>query len=79
MNVYEDVYHKGGIVGECPIFDFTGEEAIDEGGVQRDMYSAFWEQAYKQLFEGVTVLIPMIHPCFQFLVVTYTLQPYKCD
>ena len=26
------------------------------------MYSAFWEQAYKKLFEGATVLTPMIHP-----------------
>ena len=66
MNVYEDVldlYQEGSIVGECPIFiDFKGELAIDEGGVQRDMYSAFWEQAYKKLFEGATVLTPMIHP-----------------
>ena len=39
-----------------------GELAIDEGRVQRDIYSAFWEQAYKKLFEGAPVLTPMIHP-----------------
>ena len=65
-NVYEDVldlYQEGSIVGECPIFiEFKGELAIDEGGVQRDMYSGFWKQAYKKLFEGATVLTPMIHP-----------------
>ena len=53
-NVYEDVtdmYQSGEIVGECPIFiKFSGEEALDYGGVQRDMYMyfAFWEIAYSK-------------------------------
>lgn len=50
-NIYEDVidiYRSGDIVGECPIhIKYSGEEAIDYGGVQRDMYSAFWEEVYK--------------------------------
>ena len=65
-NVYEDVtdmYRSGDIVGECPIFiKFSGEEALDYGGVQRDMYSAFWEVAYSKIFEGATLLVPMVHP-----------------
>ena len=56
MHVCEDIldlYQKGSIVGEYPILtDFKGELAIDEGGVQRDMYSAFWEQAYKNCLRG---------------------------
>ena len=52
-NVYEDVtdtYRSGKIVGECLLIKFSGEEALDYGGVQRDMYSAFWEIAYSKKF-----------------------------
>ena len=65
-NIYEDVtdmYRCGEIVGECPIdIKFSGERALDYGGVQRDMFSAFWEVAYSKFFEGATLLIPMVHP-----------------
>ena len=65
-NVYEDVidmYRCGDIVGECPIhIKFSSEEGLDYGGVQRDMFSAFWEQAYSEFFEGATLLIPMVNP-----------------
>ena len=65
-NVYEDVidlYREGDIVGEYPIFiSFRGELGVDDGGAQRDMFSAFWEQAFDKLFEGITILIPMLHP-----------------
>ncbi len=65
-NVYEDVidlYREGDIVGEYPIFiSFRGELGVDDGGVQRDMFSAFWEQAFDKLFEGITSLVPMLHP-----------------
>ena len=65
-NVFEDVldlYRQGSIVGEDPIcIKYVGEMGVDEGGVQRDMFSAFWEQAYSTLFEGSTTLIPMVHP-----------------
>lgn len=65
-NLYEDVidvYRCGDIVGECPIqIKFSGEGALDYGGVQRDMFSAFWEEAYSKFFEGATLLIPMFHP-----------------
>ena len=41
---------------------FRNEMAVDLGGIQCEMYSAFWEKAYQLLFEGATTLIPMIHP-----------------
>lgn len=65
-NVYNDVislYREDEIIGEYPItISFIGELAVDLGGVQRDMFSSFWNEAYLKLFEGSTVLIPMIHP-----------------
>ena len=64
--VYEDVIHlyrNDEILKECPIYiEFVGEMAVDYGGVQRDMYAAFWQRAYSVLFEGATLLTPMIHP-----------------
>lgn len=65
-NVYEDViemYRTDDIVAEYPIkIQYSDEQAYDDGGVQRDMYSAFWDEAYLKLFEGATSLIPMVHP-----------------
>ena len=65
-NVFHDVmdlYKGGEIINECPIFiKFKGEMAIDNGGVQRDMFSSFWEVSYEQLFEGATLITPMVHP-----------------
>ena len=65
-NLYEDVlnmYRRGHIVGECPIYiKYLNEEALDYGGVQRDMFSAFWEEAYSKFFEGATLLVPMVNP-----------------
>ena len=73
-NIYEDVldlYREGSIVGEHPILiKYVGEKGVDEGGVQRDMFSAFWEQAYSTLFEGSTTLIPMVHPLIDISLYT---------
>ncbi len=41
--------------------DFVGEMACDLGGVTRDMFSAFWESAYERLFDGSTLLSPVLH------------------
>ncbi len=35
---------------------FKDELAIDTGGVCRDMFSSFWEQAYLKNFDGETLL-----------------------
>lgn len=65
-NLFEDVidlYREGGIVGEYPIFvEYKDEMGVDDGGLQRDMFTAFWEKAYSLMFEGATTLIPMVHP-----------------
>ena len=65
-NLYSEVLdlnRAGRIVEECPMFiKFKDEAAIDAGGVQKDMLSGFWEEAYKKLFEGSSILTPMIHP-----------------
>ena len=42
---------------------FEGERAVDHGGVSRDMLSAFWELAYKQLFDGGNLLSPTLDSC----------------
>ena len=64
--VYEEVinlYQNDEVLTEFPIYiKFKGEIAVDQGGVHRDMYSAFWEEAYALLFEGATLLTPMFHP-----------------
>ena len=64
-SIYDDVikvYECGEIITECPIsIVYDSEVAIDEGGVTRDMFSGFWEEAYSQLFDGVTILTPLVH------------------
>lgn len=40
---------------------FTGEEAVDFGGVSRDFFSGFWEEAYKKMFDGAALLTPACH------------------
>ena len=65
-NLYSDVlsmYKEGDVVCEYPLFvKYKDEIAVDDGGVQRDMLSAFWADAYVRLFEGATTLIPMVEP-----------------
>ena len=64
-NLFRDVidtYLEGDVVGEYPLdVNFKGEKAVDEGGVQRDLISAFWTEAYTRLFEGAKSLVPMVH------------------
>lgn len=40
---------------------FTGEQAVDLGGVTRDFFSGFWEGAYSELFDGAALLTPACH------------------
>ena len=59
--VYKDVlnlYQNDEITKECPIYiEFIGEIAVDHGGCR----AAFWNKAYSILFEGATLLTPMVH------------------
>ena len=65
-NLYNDVltmYQEGSVALEYPLsIKYEGENAVDDGGVQRDMFSAFWTDAYTRLFEGAKTLIPMVQP-----------------
>ena len=65
-NLYEDVlklYSDETIVTEYPLrIKFEQEMAIDLGGVSRDMVAGFWEHAYKNLFDGSSLLTPVMHP-----------------
>ena len=55
-----------------PMFiKFVGEIGVNEGGLQRDMFTAFYEEAYAHLFEGATTVIPMVR-C-QMDMATYAL------
>ena len=57
------MYREGDVVGEYPLFiKYKGEQAVDQGGVQRDMLSAFWAETYTHLFEGAKTLTPLIQP-----------------
>ena len=40
---------------------FRGEKAVDTGGVGREFFSCFWEEAYKEAFDGASLLTPAVH------------------
>lgn len=40
---------------------FKEEDAVDFGGVRRDFFSTFWEQAYVKMFDGSALLAPASH------------------
>lgn len=53
---------KDNVLAEFPLrIKFAGELAVDGGGVCRDMFSAYWEEAYKHFFEGNSLLTPALH------------------
>ena len=63
-NLYDEVlklFEKPEVLNHYPLrISFVGEMAVD-GGVCRDMLSGFWEEAYYQLFDGSTLLTPVVH------------------
>ena len=58
QHIYSDVMETYGenlneVLVEFPFrIRYEDELAVDTGGVCRDMYSAFWNEAYIQHFEG---------------------------
>ena len=56
-------HNKEEILQEFPFHvSFKGERAVDLGGVARDMFSALFEAAYEHLFDGGSLLYPIVHP-----------------
>ena len=50
-------------IDEFPLrVKFKGETGFDAGGVCREMFTCFWEAAYKYAFDGSSLLIPVLHP-----------------
>lgn len=41
---------------------FDDEEAIDTGGVCRDMFSGFWKTAFEKFFDGSGSVVPATYP-----------------
>ena len=62
-SVFEDVnelLENDEVLKEFPLYVcFKGERAIDIGGVCCDMFSAYWEEAYRRCFDGSTVVVPV--------------------
>ena len=53
----------GSLIKEFPFrITYKDEEAIDTGGVARDMFSAFWEEAYLRDLDGGSTFVPIVHP-----------------
>ena len=61
---------------------FQDEDGINFGGVSRDFFSGFWEQAYKIMFDGAALLAPISHaetPMNEFTVLGKVLSHgYLC-
>ena len=63
--IYDDVIdmyrdNESAILNEFPFrISYESEQAVDTGGICRDMYSAFWEEVY---LDGERLLIPAVHP-----------------
>ena len=50
--------HSVEILKELPFrVQFKSERAVDTGGVSRDMFSSFWEEAYRKNFDGESLLL----------------------
>lgn len=61
FNQVIDLFSDDHFLKEYPLYiKFEGEIAVDSGGVQRDMLSAFWEEAYVRFFEGSSLLVPIV-------------------
>ncbi len=65
--LYEDVlslYSKdvGDVISQYPFcVQYKDEIGFDLGGVTRDMYSAFFSEAYVHIFDGTRLLYPATH------------------
>lgn len=66
IKVVEDllaVFMDSNIINLTLKMDFVNEKAIDDAGVSREVYIAFWEQFLEQC-EGETERVPRLRPDF---------------
>ena len=66
IKVVEDllaVFMGSNIINLTLKMDFVNEKAIDDAGVSREVYTAFWEQFLEQC-EGETERVPRLRPDF---------------
>ena len=64
--------------GQYPIrTSFENELAIDQVGVTREMFTAFWEECYSTSFDGATTLVPMVCPQSDMSICTATNRNYS--
>lgn len=65
-SVYDDIlllFENDEILKEFPLkISFANEMAVDPGGVCKEMFSAFWEVAYRVCCDGDLLLVPRLHP-----------------
>lgn len=65
QNIIEDVLnlYKDPQIIHCKLMvTFEGERGLDFGGVTEDLFSSFWEAAFKKYFDGDVVKIPLVSP-----------------
>ena len=64
-SIFDDVIELyNSIMKEFPMrVKFDGEQAINAGGIARDMLSMFWKKiyTYMKMFDGGALLIPAVH------------------
>lgn len=63
-NIFQEMcalFKQMNILNEFPFrVRFAGEQAVDTGGVSRDMFSSFWDEAFQQFFDGQTLMVPVV-------------------
>ena len=74
-DIFESVvslYTCQDILNDYPLrIQFQGEKALDYGGVRREMFSSFFEEMYRKLFDGNVLLTPVVHLQIELCVLTY--------
>lgn len=62
MRILQDlvsVFKDSSVLDACLKMDFINEKAVDDAGVSREVYTAFWEQFLQQC-EGETERVPRL-------------------
>uniref|UniRef100_A0A1X7T2C6 HECT domain-containing protein n=1 Tax=Amphimedon queenslandica TaxID=400682 RepID=A0A1X7T2C6_AMPQE len=66
-NVLE-LYSSDAIISHYPVtMEFKGELALDAGGVKRDVFATFFEEMYRTLFDGSSLVTPSVRPGYVLL------------